>query len=180
MKNGWKVVESEYIFQRPWLTVRRESLVTHQGKSVPEYYVLEYPTWVNTIAITRDGRFLFVRQYRHGLGREDYELCAGVCDPEDSSPLEAARRELLEETGYGNGEWQQHMVISANPATHTNLTYCYIATNVELLCEQSLDATEELSVHLLTKEEVINLLENDQIKQALNAAPLWRYAAKNF
>ena len=63
-----KVLQSEYLFNRPWLTVRRESIVLPNGNPVPEYYVLEYPEWVNTIAITRDRKFVFIRQYRHGLG----------------------------------------------------------------------------------------------------------------
>lgn len=75
-----EVLQSEYLFNRPWLTVRRESIVLPNGNPVPEYYVLEYPEWVNTIAITRDRKFVFIRQYRHGLGCALMELCAGVCD----------------------------------------------------------------------------------------------------
>ena len=126
-----KVLQSEYLFNRPWLTVRRESIVLPNGNPVPEYYVLEYPEWVNTIAITRDRKFVFIRQYRHGLGCALMELCAGVCDPEDASPLAAARRELLEETGYGRGTWRELMTVSANPSTHTNLTHCFVAEDVE-------------------------------------------------
>ena len=118
-----------------------------------------------------------VRQYRPGIGRYCYELCAGVCEKEDSSPLESAQRELWEETGYGKGNWQEYMVISANPSTHTNLTHCFLATDVELIDHQHLDATEDLTVHLLTLEEVKTLLENNEIMQALNAAPLWKYMA---
>ena len=84
---------------------------------------------------------------------------------------------MLEETGYGNGNWSEWMIISANPSTHSNLTYCYLATDVEPLSGQHLDETEELSVHLLTFDEVRELLQTDQIKQATHAAPLWKYMA---
>lgn len=174
-----KVRQSEYLFNRPWLTVRRESIVLPNGNPVPEYYVLEYPEWVNTIAITRDRKFVFIRQYRHGLGCTLMELCAGVCDPEDASPLAAARRELLEETGYGRGTWRELMIVSANPSTHTNLTHCFIAEDVEPVSAQHLEATEDLTVHLLSLDEVRDLLLADRIKQALHAAPLWRYFAEN-
>ena len=63
------------------------------------------------------------------------------------------------------------MVISANPSTHTNLTHCFLATNVEPIDHQHLEDTEDLSVHLLTFEEVKQLLENNEIMQSLNAAP---------
>ena len=105
------------------------------------------------------------------------ELCAGVCEKEDASPLVSAQRELWEETGYGKGNWQEYMVISANPSTHTNLTYCFLATDVELIDHQHLEATEDISVHLLTLEEVRSLLDKNEIMQALNAAPLWKYIA---
>lgn len=89
-----------------------------------------------------------------------------------------AQRELLEETGYGNGSWQEYMQISPNPSTHTNITYCFLATGVEKISEQHLEDTESLSVHLLTLAEVKELLQKGEIKQALMAAPLWKYIAE--
>ena len=67
-KSGWQVTDSEYLFRRPWLTVRRDRLRLPNGNEIPEYYVLEYPDWVNVLAVTTDQKFVFVRQYRHGLG----------------------------------------------------------------------------------------------------------------
>lgn len=177
-ENVWQVVSSEYIHRAPWLTVRCEHVILPNGNHVPTHYILEYPDWVNILAITREGLFVFIRQYRHGLGRTCYELSAGVCDATDASPLDAAKRELWEETGYGGGVWREYMQISANPTSHTNLTYCFLATDVERLSDQHLEDTEYLSVHLLTLEEVKRLLREDQIKQALMAAPLWKYMAE--
>lgn len=175
----WKVVNSNYLFRRPWLTVRCDDMLLPNGNHISEYYILEYPDWVNTIAITKEGKFIFVRQYRPGIGKTLYELCAGVCEKEDPSPLISAQRELLEETGYGNGNWKEYMTISANPSTHTNLTHCFLATDVEPIDSQHLEATEDLTVHLLTLEEVKQLLIDGDIAQALHAAPLWKYMAEN-
>lgn len=174
----WKVLRSEYLAREPWFTVRHECVELPNGSRVPDYYVFEYPDWVNVIAITRDEKFVLIDQYRHGLGRTDYELPAGVCDPTDTSPLEAARRELLEETGFGGGQWQETMVLSANPATQNNLTHCFIATDVERISAQHLETTEDLRVHLLSREEVRKLLEQSKIIQAMMSAPLWRYFAQ--
>lgn len=176
---SWQTIRSEYLFRRPWLTVRCDDLLLPNGNHIPEYYILEYPDWVNTLAITRDGKFLFVRQYRPGIEQTLYELCAGVCEKEDASPMVSAQRELLEETGYGNGHWQEYMVLSANPGTHTNRTYCFIATDVEPVMAQHLEPTEDLTVHLLSIEEVKELLVQNQILQSLHAAPLWRYIAEH-
>ena len=172
----WEILSTEYLIRRPWLTARRDHVKLPTGVENPEFYVLEYPDWVNVIAITKEGEFVMIRQYRHGLGETRYELCAGVSE-EGEDPVESARRELYEETGYGGGEWQLWMTISANPSTTNNLTHCYLATGVERVSTQHLEATEDITVHLLTEAEVKELLVNDEIRQALMAAPLWKYFA---
>lgn len=172
----WKVLDSEYIVKRPWLTARRDKVQLPDGTVHPEYYVLEYPTWVNVIAITADGDFVMVEQYRHGLRDVFTELVAGVVE-EGEAPLEAARRELLEETGYAGGEWQEFTVISQNPGSTDNLTHCFLARGVEKVSGQHLDATEDIAVKLLTREEVKEMLMSDRVKQSLMAAPLWKYFA---
>jgi len=175
----WKVIRSEYIAREPWFTVRREEVELPGGARVPAWYIFEYPDWVNVIARTRDGRFVFISQYRHALGETSYEIVAGVRDPEDSSPLEAARRELLEETGYGYGSWEPYMVLSANPTSHNNLTHTFLATDVEPVGPPRPESTEDIRVHLFTLGEVRQLLAENQIVQALMAAPLWRYLAEH-
>lgn len=172
----WKTLESEYLIRRPWLTARRDKVQLPNGVVHDEYYVLEYPVWVNVIAITKDGKFVMVEQYRHGLQDIFVELVAGVAEPGEE-PLEAARRELLEETGFGGGTWELNTVISANPGSQNNLSYSFIATGIEKLSSQHLDATEDITVKLLSREEVLSMLRNDEIKQALMAAPLWKYFA---
>ena len=173
----WKILHSKYLIKRPWLTARLDKLELPDGRIVPEYYVLEYPDWVNVIAITKDGHFVMERQYRHALGCTCFELPCGVIE-EGETPQEAAKRELEEETGYGGGEWTKLMELSANPTSMTNLSYSFLATNVEPISEPHLDATEDLSVHLLTREEVLNLLRNNEMIQSLMVAPLLKYLSK--
>lgn len=172
----WETVSSEYLFRRPWLTVRHDKVRLPDGRINPEYYVLEYPDWINILAITEDGKFVFERQYRHGLGKTCYEIPAGVIE-QGETPLEAARRELQEETGYGEGEWSLLMTISGNPSTTSNITHCFLARGVKKISGQHLDATEDITVCLLDETQVKDLLVNDQIRQALMAAPLWKYFA---
>ena len=176
---GWETLSSEYLIQRPWLTARRDVLRMPNGKVVPEYYVLEYPTWVNIIAITESDEYVLVRQYRHALDIVEYELCAGTMEASDASPLEAAKRELLEETGYAGGEWTELTVLSANPTSMNNLNHTFIAKGVKKVASQHLDETEDITVHLFSLEELVGLLRRDEMKQALMVAPLWRYLAEN-
>ena len=73
----WEILSTEYLIRRPWLTARRDHVKLPTGAENPEFYVLEYPDWVNVIAITKEGEFVMIRQYRHGLGETRYELCQG-------------------------------------------------------------------------------------------------------
>lgn len=67
------------------------------------------------------------------------------------------------------------MKLSPNPTSMTNMTFCFLATDVEKIDEQRLDATEELTMHLLSKGEVKDLLERNEIIQSLMVAPLLKY-----
>ena len=88
------------------------------GGEIPEYYVLEYPDWVNTIARTCTGEFVFVRQYRRGLDRTCFELCAGVRDPQDATPdRRRPAGNCWRRQDSGGGQWSELMVVSANPST---------------------------------------------------------------
>ena len=55
---SWEVIDSEYLFRRPWLTARRDHVRLPNGNEIPEYYILEYPDWINVIAITDSGEFV--------------------------------------------------------------------------------------------------------------------------
>ena len=174
MEKKWKILESKYIIKRPWLTARCDKVELADGRINSEYYVLEYPDWVNVIAITKDGRFIMERQYRHGLQVFSTELPCGVME-KGETPVQAAQRELREETGYAGGKWTELMAIGANPGSQNNLTHCFLATGVEKKSEQSLDDTEELSVMLMNEEQVKALLFEGKICQALMVAPLYKY-----
>lgn len=170
----WTILESEYKMREKWLTVRRDWVRQPSGVEIRDYWVLEYPEWVNVIAITRDGRFVMERQYRHAMGGTAYEICAGTAE-EGEGPLEAAKRELSEETGYEGGEWEEIMTTSPNGTSMTNMTHSYVARGVECRREAHREATEDIEVYLMDESEVRGLLERGEIVQATMVAPLWRY-----
>lgn len=169
----WKTLKSEYLIRCPWLTARRDTVELPNGVVNDEFYVLEYPDWVNIVAITTDGRYVFVRQYRHGLGRTCYEITAGVME-KGETPLEAAKRELREETGCAGGEWSEIMTVSANASCTNNLTHCFLAKGVDQVDIQHLDRTEDIEIHFLDEREVKKLLDEGQLMQATMVAPLWK------
>lgn len=174
---AWEVLRSEYLHRRPWLHLRQEWVRLPSGAEIREYYVSEFPPWVNVVAVTAAREVVLVRQYRHALGAVHFELPAGVVDATDPSPEAAARRELLEETGYGGGRWGPLLTLSANPALTTNLTHSFLAEGVEPLGPPRHEATEDLRVHLVPLAELVALIDRGEMVQALQVAPLLRYLA---
>ena len=141
--------------------------------NVFEPYVIECGTWVNVIALTKRQEIVLVRQYRHAVGQVLLEIPAGVMDAEDESPLQAAKRELLEETGYTSENFIEVGRVYPNPATHTNLTYSFLALDVELVSQQNLDKTEEIEVSLIPFDEFVTLAKTGDLPQALHISALF-------
>jgi 8-oxo-dGTP pyrophosphatase MutT (NUDIX family) len=170
----WKVLTSEYVARKTWYTVRVDRVELPNGTVIPEYWVSEYVPWVNVVALTPDDRVVLVRQYRHGLGQVHYEIPAGTTDPGDPSFEAGARRELLEETGYGGGRWSLLTTLSANPALQNNLAYTFLAEGVTLQRTPSPEASEDLRVHLVPLSDIEGLIDSGGFVQALHIAPLLR------
>jgi len=174
----WTVLSSEYLSRKFWYTVRVDRVQLPGGAIIPEYWVNEYVPWVNVVAVTVEGQILLVRQYRHGIGQVHYEIPAGTTDADDKSLEEAARRELLEETGYGGGRWSPLMTLSANPALTNNLTYTFLAQDVVLMGEANPGASEDLRLHPTSVDEVETLLDRGEMIQSLHVAPLMKFLCK--
>ena len=173
---NWEIIDSEYAFKCPWINVRKDHVRMPSGVEIPDFYVSELPDWVNVIAITKDNLYIIEEQYRHGIKQVCFELCAGEID-RGEDPLLAAKRELLEETGFEGGTWKYLGAYVPNASGATSTCHSYLATGVEKIQHQTLEATEDIKVHLVSKEELMTLLLNNQIPEGVMAAPLWRHFA---
>ena len=174
----WKVLSSHYLAQNYWISIRSDRCETPGGYLIDPYFVLEYRPWVNVVALTADQQVILVRQYRHAVGTTVLELPGGMLDPQDSSPLDAMRRELLEETGYSAESWVETGVVSPNPASHTNPAYSYLATGAFPAAQPHLDDTEEIQVVLLPLDEVIQKALSGELVQSLHVTALFFALAK--
>ena len=144
------------------------------GTVIPKYWISEYRAVGQRRRADRRDEVVLIRQYRHGLEAVHFELPAGTTDPSDTSLEEAARRELLEETGYGGGRWSLLATLSANPALQNNLTYTFLAEGVMPLGEVHADPSEDMRVHLTPLAEVEAMIDDGGFVQALHTAPLMK------
>ena len=168
----WQKLSTRYLVKEKWATLRVDTVKLQTGVIKDDYYVLEYPNWVNAIALTRENKVILVRQYRHAADIVSLEVPGGVIDG-DEAPEDAVKRELLEETGYSFDRAELIATLYPNPATSTNVTFTYLLTGGVKTHEQHLDEHEILNVEEYSIEEVKQLLKDNKIDQALHAAALF-------
>ncbi len=173
----WKVLESEYLHNDTWLTVRKDKCELSNGNIVPSFYINEYPSWVNAFALTKEGEVIMVKQYRHGIEQVCIELPGGVVE-ENETPEDAVRRELLEETGYSFEIFDYLGKVCANPSTTNNFTYMFLATGGKKISEQKLDANEELNVEIYSIDAVKQMIKENKIMQSLHVNGIMYALAK--
>ncbi len=164
----WKILSSTYLFKDLWFKVRRDTCEAPNGHIVDPYYVYEFPTWVTAVAITKEGKVIMERQYRHALGEVGMEIPGGCVDDTDPDLETAIRRELLEETGYSFQQLEYLGRTSANPSTNNNLMHMFLATGGEKNAEQKLDDNEDIEVELISLEELKQLIRDNAIVQSMH------------
>ncbi|MDQ7948347.1 MAG: NUDIX hydrolase [Pedobacter sp.] len=167
----WQKIASKYLVKEKWATLRVDTCKLQNGAVKDDYYVLEYPNWVNAVALTKEYKLILVRQYRYGADIVSLEIPGGVID-DDEDPETAIRRELQEETGYTFGSCELIATLYANPATSNNKTFTYLLKDGVKTHDQHLDDHEILNVEEYSIDEVRQLLKDNKIAQALHVAGL--------
>jgi 8-oxo-dGTP pyrophosphatase MutT (NUDIX family) len=178
MPEPWTVVGSRITYQDRWLKVRSDSCRTLAGQVIEPYHVLEYPTWINVVALTPAREIVLAREYRHGAGRVLTGLPSGAMDPADATPEQAARRELREETGYTEGEFFELACDFANPANQDNLVRSFLALDVRKTDAPSLDPGEDIEVIPERFDEFLGRFRRREFSLQVSHAAAVMYAAR--
>lgn len=149
---SWELISSTYAFQDEWLGLRSDRVRLPDGSILDPFHAVELADSVNVIALSASGHILLVEQYRHVIGRRTIEIPAGHVD-EAETPAEAARRELLEETGYGDGQWHHLGSLFPYGSRLANRVHSFLALDVRKLAEPKLDSSENVRLHEMAWSE---------------------------
>lgn len=121
------------------------------------------------IPLTPDRRVLLIRQFRYGIDGFTVEIPGGMCDPGEA-PMETARRELREETGYESAEWVELGWVYPNPAVQTNRCYTFLARDVRRVGEPKPDPSEAFEQLQVPLDEIPRMIGSGEINHALVVA----------
>jgi ADP-ribose pyrophosphatase len=169
----WVKLSSKAGPELPLFRVRFDMMRHPTSFAEFERVVLETSDWVTVVAVTTEGKVVMVEQFRFGIGELTTEPVAGMVDSGEDS-LDAAKRELLEETGFGKGNWRYLGSVQANPAIHNNLCHHWLVEDVEVVQEPAPDAGEAIRVHLMTLDDIKKAIADGKLKHPLGLSALSR------
>ena len=170
MIRPWPLLASERIFDAGLFQVARDRARSPRTGAEHDFYVVSMADWVMVVALTKEGKLVLVRQYRHGSREAGLEVPGGL--HERGGTAEAAARELTEETGYGGGTWLFLGELRPQPALLSNRAWIYLAKELELRAEPGPDAGEDIEVVLLAPEKIPACIVSLQMNNAMTVAPL--------
>jgi ADP-ribose pyrophosphatase len=168
-ENYWERLRSERLFETPYFVLRSDRLRLPDGAVKDPYYVVERPDAAIIFPLTKEGEVVLVRQYRPPLERMELGLPAGLVE-EGEKPEAAARRELLEETGYSGGEWEPLGSLASSPSLKDNWAYLFLARGVEETSAPDPDEHELVEVVKVPVGEIMVLIREGEIVSSSGVA----------
>jgi ADP-ribose pyrophosphatase len=170
-----KVLSQEVAFKGRHIEVRIDRVVDTAGKT-STLEIVVHPGAVCVVPLLDNGDVVLIRQYRHAAGTQLLELCAGGLKPGED-PLEAARRELEEETGYRAGKLIERARFWTTPGFTTEFMWVYEATEL-VKTQTNFDEDEIIDVEIVTRDEALRMIDDGRIQDAKSIIGLLRVLSR--
>lgn len=172
----WKLLNSEYLVDAPWLKVAKETCELPNGKVIDDFYTLWQPDWVLILARTAEGKWVMTEQYRHGTGKIALEFPAGIID-KGETPEQAAVRELQEECGFRlEGRCMAYLgAFPVNPDRHRGKFHVVFIDGVVKGGSTHFDSTEDIESLLLSDEDLQKKMADGSFNHPLQIAGYFKW-----
>ncbi len=180
---SWERISTEQLVDDGWMNFRRLSYRFPDGNVFEPFYTYSTRDYVVVAATDEEGRYICVHQYRQGIEGITTEFPAGGIEKKggrghlpgeapvktDEDAFSAARRELLEETGYESDEWTFLLKTPSHATLSDNYAYIFKAENCRRTSSQKLDSTEFINVETFSEKEIEELLYQGSFQQSVHS-----------
>ena len=173
----WNKISSKKVFEDKWFKARADACEFPDGRIIDPYYVVELPNWANAVVVTTNNEIVLVKQYRYPVDAVTLELPGGVINDRED-PMIAALRETQEETGYTSDQVQLICKTAPNPAINDNTAYFYLIENAVPTAHTNPDFYEDIEVVLCSKQDFIQLLQQNKIMHGVQLGPIYEALIK--
>jgi ADP-ribose pyrophosphatase len=171
---AWEIISTRRDASFRIFDLRTDRARSPRTDQVHDFYILESQDWVNVIPITPEKEVVLIQQYRHGIREVTLEIPGGIVEAEDT-PENAARRELLEDTGYTESQLVPLGTVHPNPAFLNNRCHTYMAKDATKVKKQEQDEKEDIQVLLRPLDQIPRLIREGKITHSLVVAAFYRF-----
>ena len=162
----WEVIKTHEVYSaNPWVKVTVQEIRLPDGRVVPDYHQIKLQDYVMIFAQAPDGRILIERQYKHAVGKVTLTLPAGTLEAGED-PMTAAKRELLEETGYTSDDWQALGTFIPHGSYGCGQASPFIARNIQKVAEPNSGDLEDMEIIKMHVDDLWKAVQAGEL-------PLW-------
>ena len=172
-KSRAKLLKSETLYEGKVFQLQRDTVVEPGGAQV-ERDIVVHPGSVVVMPVFNDGRILLIRQYRHSVGEFLWELVAGRKEP-DETPGAAARRELVEETGYRANRLRKLMRVVPTPGFVNEWMWIFAAEGLTA-GEAQPEEDEKITPRIFTLKQAEKMIESGTLRDAKSICGILYYS----